>query len=138
MRHSYSAAMIFLLLAVGPSNGEDVTHHPLQRAHAHNDYYHSRPLLDALSHGFCSVEADIFLVEDQLLVGHYATELRKERTLESLYLEPLRKRTIENRGRVYRDGPPFTLLIDIKSSGPETYAVLRQQLASYRDILTRV
>ena len=25
---------------------------PLGQAHAHNDYYHKRPLLDALSHGF--------------------------------------------------------------------------------------
>jgi hypothetical protein len=29
----------------------------LTRAHAHNDYHHPRPLLDALDHGFCSVEA---------------------------------------------------------------------------------
>ena len=36
---------------------------PLPRAHAHNDYEHPRPLLDALSHGFCSVEADVHLVD---------------------------------------------------------------------------
>ncbi|MEC4021166.1 hypothetical protein QMK28_34095, partial [Streptomyces sp. H27-D2] len=34
---------------------------PLRRAHAHNDFVHPRPLLDALSHGFASVEADIWL-----------------------------------------------------------------------------
>ena len=28
---------------------------PLPRAHAHNDYEHKRPLLDALEQGFCSV-----------------------------------------------------------------------------------
>ena len=43
---------------------------PLWRAHAHNDYEHPRPLLDALDHRFGSVEADIFLVGDQLLIGH--------------------------------------------------------------------
>ena len=42
---------------------------PLGQAHAHNDYYHKRPLLDALSHGFCSVEADVFLKNGRLLVG---------------------------------------------------------------------
>ena len=26
---------------------------PLETAHAHNDYYHDRPLLDALDQGFC-------------------------------------------------------------------------------------
>ena len=34
---------------------------PLPNAHAHNDYEHKRPLFDALDHGFCSVEADVFL-----------------------------------------------------------------------------
>ena len=42
---------------------------PLARAHAHNDYLHERPLLDALDHGFTSVEADIFLVDGKLLGG---------------------------------------------------------------------
>ena len=40
----------------------------LPAAHAHNDYLHKRPLLDALAQGFCSVEADIFLVDGALLV----------------------------------------------------------------------
>ncbi len=35
----------------------------LSQAHAHNDYHHALPLLDALAHGFCSVEADVFLVD---------------------------------------------------------------------------
>jgi len=41
----------------------------LRGAHAHNDYQHERPLLDALAHGFQSVEADVFLVEGKLLVA---------------------------------------------------------------------
>ena len=32
---------------------------PLTQAHAHNDYEHDRLLLDALEHGFTSVEADV-------------------------------------------------------------------------------
>ena len=42
---------------------------PRPRAHSHNDYWRKRPLLDALECGFCSVEADIFQVGDQLLVA---------------------------------------------------------------------
>jgi hypothetical protein len=42
---------------------------PLTRAHAHNDYLHARPLFDALDHGFCSVEADVWLVDGKLLVA---------------------------------------------------------------------
>lgn len=61
---------------------------PLWRAHAHNDYEHPRPLFDALDHRFGSVEADIYLVGDQLLVAHDPVELDPTRTLESLYLAP--------------------------------------------------
>ena len=39
---------------------------PLIRAHAHNDYEHTRPLFDALDHGFGSVEADVHLVDGRL------------------------------------------------------------------------
>src|SRR5688572_20087049 len=59
---------------------------PLAAAHAHNDYEHTRPLLDALDLGYCSVEADIFLVNRQLLVAHNLEDTRPERTLQSLYL----------------------------------------------------
>ena len=48
---------------------------PLWRAHAHNDYLHPRPLLDALGHRFGSVEADIFLDGKQLLVAHDPVDL---------------------------------------------------------------
>src|SRR5579871_6562583 len=88
---------------------------PLTRVHAHNDYEHRRPLFDALDHGFCSVEADIYLVEGALLVGHDRKDLRPERTLEKLYLDPLRERVRANGGRVYPAGPPVWLLIDVKT-----------------------
>jgi len=111
---------------------------PLPRAHAHNDYAHSRPLLDALAHGFCSVEADIFLRDGKLLVGHSQRELRPDRTLAALYLDPLKQRAVAHGGRIYPGGPPFTLLIDIKSDGQRTYAALREVLARYRGILSSV
>src|SRR5882762_4628435 len=69
---------------------------PLIHAHAHNDYEHTRPLLDALDHGFCSVEADIYLVDGKLLVAHDRSKVKAERTLQSLYLDPLRERVRKN------------------------------------------
>ena len=109
---------------------------PLPHAHAHNDFYHKRPLLDALEQGFCSVEADIFLVEGRLLVGHSRSELKSARSLRSLYLEPLKQRIAANQGRVFRKGPTFTMLIDIKSDADATYGALRKVLAEYDDILS--
>ncbi len=114
----------------------DVT--PLPQAHAHNDYRHERPLVDALSHGFCSVEADIFLVDGELLVGHDRAELRPDRTLQRLYLDPLRQRVRAHNGRVFIDEAPFRLLVDIKSNGTETYKALDRVWQSYGDMLTHV
>jgi glucose/arabinose dehydrogenase len=109
---------------------------PLPQAHAHNDYEHKRPLLDALDHGFCSVEADIWLRDGKLLVAHDARDLKPDRTLEALYLDPLRKRVADNNGRVHKNGPRFWLLIDIKSAGEPTYRALHDTLAKYPDILS--
>src|SRR5215207_8092712 len=95
---------------------------PLRRAHAHNDYWHGRPLLDALDRGFRSVEADVSLVDGALLVGHEPKELRPERTLEALYLAPLRERVEKNGGRVYPGDRDFFLLVDVKSEAGPTYA----------------
>jgi hypothetical protein len=109
---------------------------PLPRAHAHNDYEHQRPLLDALDHGFGSVEADIHLIDGELLVAHDRDEAEPGRTLQALYLEPLRQRIRRNGGRVYPDAPPLLLLIDIKTEAEATYAALHDVLGRYADILT--
>jgi glycerophosphoryl diester phosphodiesterase len=108
---------------------------PLPRAHAHNDYEHKRPLLDALDHGFCGVEADVYLVGGQLLVAHDRDKVSPDRTLQRLYLDPLRERVQRNDGRVYRGGPVVTLLIDIKSDAADTYVALREVLKRYADML---
>jgi hypothetical protein len=111
---------------------------PLRHAHAHNDYEHKRPLFDALACGYCSVEADIFLRDGRLLVGHTPSSLKPDRTLESLYLDPLNKRAKENGGRVYRDGPPFFLLVDVKTEANPTYTALDKVLTRYADLLSVV
>ncbi|MGW2059977.1 phosphatidylinositol-specific phospholipase C/glycerophosphodiester phosphodiesterase family protein [Streptomyces sp. NPDC001937] len=110
---------------------------PLRQAHAHNDYLHPHPLHDALSHGFTSVEADIFLVDGELLVAHEATDLDPTRTLASLYLEPLLARVRANHGTVYAGyREPVQLLIDIKTDGAAAYLELDRQLRRYRRMLT--
>ncbi|MFF3377336.1 phosphatidylinositol-specific phospholipase C/glycerophosphodiester phosphodiesterase family protein [Streptomyces sp. NPDC002680] len=110
---------------------------PLWRAHAHNDYEHPRPLLDALDHRFGSVEADIYLVGDQLLVAHDPQDLDPARTLESLYLDTLAARVKANHGSVYRGyRRPLQLLIDIKTEGSSTYLELDRHLRRYRSLFT--
>ncbi|MFI6878957.1 phosphatidylinositol-specific phospholipase C/glycerophosphodiester phosphodiesterase family protein [Streptomyces sp. NPDC050400] len=110
---------------------------PLARAHAHNDYDHPRPLLDALDHRFNSVEADIYLVNGDLLVAHDPVDLDPARTLESLYLAPLAARVKAQHGSVYRGWhTPLQLLIDIKTEGAATYVELDRQLRRYRGLFT--
>src|SRR4051794_20826781 len=83
------AALLVAAEAPPPAPDHSAGPVPLVHAHAHNDYEHPRPLLDALDAGFCSVEADIYLVDGKLLVAHNRKDVRPDRTLQSLYLDPL-------------------------------------------------
>ncbi|MCJ8504268.1 phosphatidylinositol-specific phospholipase C/glycerophosphodiester phosphodiesterase family protein [Kocuria flava] len=111
---------------------------PLPRAHAHNDYEHDRPLLDALEHGFTSVEADVWLVDGELRVAHDSWELDGAPTLEEAYLDPLAELVSPNGKQLYpgHDGG-LQLLIDLKSEGPATWAAVERELAERRKFITR-
>ena len=50
-------------------------------------------------------------MDGQLLVAHDMEDVQEGLTLQSLYLDPLRERVKQNGGRVYPDGPGFTLFI---------------------------
>jgi hypothetical protein len=131
-------AIALLLAPPGAAAAAAAGATPLAQAHAHNDYEHARPLLDALDHGFTSVEADIWLVDGKLLVAHDAEDLKPERTLQALYLDPLAARVAANGGWVYPEPAPFQLLVDAKSEGEPTYRALAQALRGYAGILTTV
>lgn len=110
---------------------------PLAQAHAHNDYEHERPLHDALDHGFTSVEADVWLVNGELLVAHDLAGVRPGRTLESLYLDPLQKRVAANGGSVYSGWRgSLQLLIDIKSEAETTYAAVHRELRAHAHLMS--
>ena len=112
---------------------------PHENAHAHNDYEHQRPLLDALDNGFISVEADVFCVDGELYVYHnLPATIDKTRTLENLYLKPLSD-IIREKGSIYKNYTgPFYLMIDFKTSFDKTYPQLIKLLSSYDTIITIV
>lgn len=138
--------MIYFIFACAPVN-EDCSHveetdHlensqsfvlPQTVMHAHNDYEHSKPLWDALSLGFRSVEADIFLRDDQLMVSHIGIIMQG--TLESLYIQPLLQR-IHEYGSVLGDDKPFTLWIDLKEQNEKILEKLLQTLSPYSEFAT--
>ena len=111
---------------------------PIPEGHAHNDYWHFRPLVQALNNGFMSVEADVHLLKGDMLVNHEAFFTRKGRTLEKLYLQPLFNRAKANGFKsVYAGGPPeFVLYIDIKQGCPAICDTLISQLKAYEQMLT--
>lgn len=113
---------------------------PIPSAHAHNDYEHNRPLLDALDHGFTSVEADLHLIEGRLYVAHERPkELSRTPLFEDIYLAPLKKRVSDNNGRVYPGyKESFFLMVDFKTNGTDTYKALVEVLRKYADMLSIV
>ena len=134
------AALVLTVLGVSgkpASAAPDPSVEPLAQAHAHNDYEHDRPLLDALDHGFTSVEADVWLVNGELLVAHDLADVRPGRTLESLYLDPLQQRVARNGGHVYPGWRgSLQLLIDVKSEAETTYAAVHRELRGHAGLMT--
>jgi hypothetical protein len=93
----------------------------LPRAHSHNDYEQKRPLLDAVASHITSVEADLFLEGDVIIVAHDRGKWRG--AFEELYLKPLNELWQKDLLPV-RKGDIFLLWLDLK----EGSAALRQHL----------
>ncbi|MEP7279379.1 MAG: phosphatidylinositol-specific phospholipase C/glycerophosphodiester phosphodiesterase family protein [Bacteroidota bacterium] len=108
----------------------------LPHAYAHNDYWHKRPLFDALDNGFTYVEADIYLRHSRLMVCQRLPLLRKKNTIEELYLQPFFNRLANANGDAQTALDTIVIMIDIKSNGNKTYAALREVLDKYNSILS--
>jgi alkaline phosphatase len=67
------------------------TKYTTANAHAHNDYLHPAPFYTAYNAGFGSIEADVFPVNNVLLVAHSKKEIQPQKTLKELYLIPVLK-----------------------------------------------
>lgn len=133
MRFLSTAFLIICsLIAIAQPN----RHYSVNNAHSHNDYEQVRPFNAAYEAGFGSMEADIFLAGDELLVAHEQKELSHHRTLDSLYLQPLQAALKENNGYPYKNNPhPLQLLIDIKTDSIATVNKLVQVLQHYPTII---
>ncbi|WP_338222642.1 alkaline phosphatase [Algoriphagus confluentis] len=89
------------------------------RLHSHNDYLQKVPFWEAFGAGAASIEVDVMLQEGSLVVAHEKESIQPERTLRSLYLDPI-QRAVEL-GMIDEFG--FHLLVDCKT---EAYATLEQ------------
>jgi hypothetical protein len=127
-------AVLAVFLVLAPSVRAEPA--VLPEAYSHNDYVRARPLQDALDRGFCAVEADVHLRDGDLLLGHGGGDVKPGVNLKKFYLDPLLARVRKNGGRVYKGGPAFLLMVEFKSDGEKSYAVLREQLRPYAEMLT--
>jgi alkaline phosphatase len=106
-------------------------------AHSHNDFEQKSPFYAAYSAGFGSIEADIYLVDGQLLVGHEKNQLTKERTLQALYLKPLAEKIQQNHGQIFSEkNKPLNILIDCKTDGVAALDVFTILLKKYNPLIT--
>lgn len=125
---------------------QDVIPKPI---HSHNDYWRKVPLFTALKQGAMGVEADVWLFDepnqrDTLFVGHDRAALQPNRTFQSLYIQPLVEiLERQNPHTDFYDGSyrgvfdtnpnqTLTLLVDVKTAGPATWAKVVEQLEPLR------
>lgn len=111
------------------------------QVHAHNQYWNDVPLLSALAYGCTSIEADVWLVNGTLYIGHDVASLRQDRTFASLYINPLvtildQKNPSNEFTKYAKDmfnytelngvydtsaGTSLNLLVDVKTDGATTW-----------------
>lgn len=113
--------------------------------HSHNDYWRKVPFFSAIRAGCIGVEADVWLRNDDLLVGHDTAALQKNRTFQSLYVNPILELLESNnpstefyheqRRGIFDTNPDQTLilLVDLKTNGVETWPWVLKQLEPLRE-----
>ncbi len=91
-------------------------------------------MLEALEAGAGSLEADVFLIDGELRIGHSLAEAQKGARLQDVYVpfvdHPILRRPIAD-GRTEN----VLLLVDIKTDGAKAWLRLRELLAEVKDRL---
>ncbi|KAK2756448.1 hypothetical protein FQN54_005341 [Arachnomyces sp. PD_36] len=114
--------------------------------HSHNDYWRDVPFYTGLSVGCISTEADVWLINGTLYVGHDESSLTESRTLGSLYIDPiLDVLERQNPTNIFVPEPTkngvfdtdrsqtLYLFIDLKTGGEETWPAVLEALSPLRD-----
>ncbi len=100
--------------------------------HAHNDYDKPEPFRNAYAQQAGSIEADVFLVNGALLLAHSLKEVKKEKSLQAIYLRPLDSLVKLYHGQLAEDSAyHLQLLIDLKTQALTTLPALIALLQQY-------
>ena len=128
-------SLIFLLAMMVSGLQAQPVVYTAGNAHSHNDYEQKVPFWLAYNEGFGSIEADIFLRQDSLVVAHSEKELALQRTLQAYYLDPLAACVRKNGGQPFANAAAsLQVLIDIKTDSIHTLARLVEVLGKYPEL----
>lgn len=121
--------ILLILIAFLALFGVGVLQAQNYKVHSHNDYAQELPFWYAYSNGATSIEADIFLKDNELYVTHSKDEIVTGHTLQKLYLDSLKS--------LFQSGElrELQLLIDIKSGAHITLEKLVEVLKGYPKLL---
>jgi alkaline phosphatase len=123
--------LFFTLLLIGFGGNYILSAQNTPKIHSHNDYNQTVPFWDAYANGANSIEADVFLKDNDLYVAHNENDITTSRTLTSLYLKPL-EIALQMQ---YKEEQELLLLIDIKTEAITTLNKLVAILKKYPTII---
>jgi alkaline phosphatase len=103
--------------------------------HSHNDYASPLPFYEAYSNEVGVIEADVFLVNNDLFVAHTSNEINPGISLKNTYLNPLSLKMKTLGGKAYPGNKPLILMIDVKSEAVATLKVIVQQLKTFPKLI---
>ncbi|TZF84936.1 glycerophosphodiester phosphodiesterase [Pedobacter sp. BS3] len=104
------------------------------KIHSHNDYAHAQPFWEAYHQQAYSIEADVYVVGDSLMVAHNRKDITAGHSLEQMYLKPIAGLFAGNDHHVSADKQyTFQLMIDFKDTWDLVYPLLVKTLQPYLD-----
>lgn len=103
--------------------------------HSHNDYNRTAPFWEAYSQHCQSIEADVFLHNGELLVGHEVENLKPENSFLRLYVDPIVRTFRANGGKMWAGSQDrLMLLVELKSATEPTLTEVIEQLEEFPDV----
>lgn len=106
--------------------------------HSHNDYIHAKPFWEAYQNKAGVIEADVFAVNNQLMVAHSKDEIDTANTLQHMYIEPIVQLFHQHNNYVSADSNyTFYLMIDVKENWQQVLPLLLKTLNQYPSVFNR-
>ncbi|WP_282112871.1 alkaline phosphatase [Maribacter stanieri] len=102
------------------------------KVHSHNDYKQNVPFWKAFGAEVQSIEVDVFYIDDKLMVAHELNEIQQDKTLERLYLNPLK----EAIALKMVSGKEIQIMVDVKTDAYKTLDAIVGSLKDYPTIIS--